>query len=151
MLAKRSKLNEMENKLIRTLFAVVSIIAFGLSVLYMFRSYKTMGEDSEIFRVNSSLLSSYLTSLIILLFVLRNQFSKNNLRAGILFSKAALISILVYYTFALEILTYNLIYFSFFKSAFALEKIISLFFVLLCAGLLVYMIRGKDLKVIEPN
>ena len=141
----------MENKLIRNLFGITSIAAFGLSALYMFRSFKTMGEDSDVFSFNSSLLSSYLTSLVIFLFVLRNQYVKSNEQAGLLFSKAALISILVYYTFAIEILTYNLISFSFFKSAFALEKIISLSFVCLCVGLLVYMIRGKDLKIRQPD
>ena len=137
----------MENKLIRNLFGIASIAAFGLSALYMFRSFKTMGEDSDVFSFNSALMSSYLTSLVIFLFVLRNQYVKSNEQVGLLFSKATLISILVYYTFAIEILTYNLISFSFFKSAFALEKIISLSFVCFCVGLLVYMIRGKDLKV----
>ena len=137
----------MENKLIRNLFGITSIAAFGLSALYMFRSFKTMGEDSDVFSFNSSLLSSYLTSLVIFLFVLRNQYVKSNEQAGLLFSKAALISILVYYTFAIEILAYNLISFRFFKSGFAVEKIISLSFVCLCVGLLVYMIRGKDLKI----
>ena len=141
----------MENKLIRNLFIIASIAAFGLSALYMFRSFKTMGEDSDVFSFNSALMSSYLTSLVIFLFVLRNQYVKSNEQAGLLFSKATLISILVYYTFAIEILAYNLISFSFFKSAFALEKIISLSFVCLCVGLLVYMIRGKDLKIKQPD
>ncbi len=141
----------MENKLIRNLLGIASIAAFGLSALFMFRSFNTMGEDSDVFSFNSSLLSSYLTSLVIFLFVLRNQYVKSNERAGLLFSKAALISILVYYTFAIEILAYNLIYFSFFKSGFALEKIISLSFVCLCVGLLVYMIRGKDLTIKQQD
>ena len=141
----------MENKLIRNLFGIASIAAFGLSALYMFRSFQIMGEDSEVFSFNSSLLSSYLTSLVIFLFVLRNQYIKSNEQAGLLFSKATLIGVLVYYTFAIEILAYNLISFRFFKSAFAVEKIISLSFVCLCMGLLVYMIRGKDLKIKLPD
>ncbi len=141
----------MGNKLIRNLFGIASAAAFGLSALYMFKTFKTMGEDSDVFSFNSSLLSSYLTSLVIFLFVLRNQYFKSNEQAGLLFSKAALISILVYYTFAIEILAYNLISFNFFKSAFVLEKIISLSFVCLCVGLLVYMIRGKELRINQTN
>ena len=118
--------------------------SFIMSIMYLFKSYSSLHFDDTNFVFNISILYSNITSMVILIFLMRRTFLKNKKQSSVLFSKQILLGLLLYFTLPLEIIVYNL--YTFGIQNYIFEKLTSLVFGIACLMITVYMVTGKDLN-----
>lgn len=120
------------------------LVALTISIIYLFKSYSSLKIDDKNFIFNTSILFSNITSLVILIYLLRKTYFKNKKHPVLLFSKYSLFGLLIYLTLPLEIIVYSLYKYKMIN--FSFEKLTSLFFGIACVIITIYMIKGKDLN-----
>ena len=135
----------MKSHKIYSLILIIGVIgSFILSIIYLLKSYSSLQFDDTNFIFNSSILFSNITSLVILIYLMRRAYWKNKNGQGIFFSKYMLFGLLIYLTLPLEVITYNL--YKYGMENFTFEKLTSFIFGIVCISVTVYMIKGKDLN-----
>lgn len=135
----------MKTHKIYNLILITGVIgSFILSIIYLFKSYRSLQFDNTSFIFNTSILFSNITSLIILIYLMRRAYWKSKKGQGIFFSKYMLFGLLIYLTLPLEVITYNLYRYG--MENFTFEKLTSFLFGIVCISVTVYMIKGKDLN-----
>lgn len=130
------------NKICNLILTIGVISSFIISLIFLFKSYSSLQFDDANFVFNTSILTSNVTTLVILVHVIRRSYLKNKIDQGLLFSKYLLFSLLVYVTLPLEIIVYNL--YEYGAVNFTYEKLTSFLFGIACVAVTVYMIQGKD-------
>ena len=133
-------------KISRLIITLGIIGTFILSLSYLIKSFKSMKINDNDFINNTSFLFSNITTMVILIYVLRKLYLKVNKKPNLLFSKYSIFIFLIYITIALEILLYNIFQFEITKDTFIIDKIITLSFGICCIITTIYMLKNMDLK-----
>ncbi len=136
----------MKNKVIKTIISVGVLGSFLLSIKYMINLFEYSLINENHFIDNTSFIVSNTTTMVILVYVLRRIYRKENNMQNFLFSKLFSYSLLIYTTLILDVIIYGFFKFSLIESSFVFENSISVVFSLFSILTTIYIVRNKDLK-----
>ena len=122
------------------------VISFTLSLSYLIKSFINMEFENADFVSDTTFLFSNLTTLVILIFVLRRSYLSERIKPKFLFSWYSLLALLTYISMAVEILVYNIFKYGITNNEFFIEKIITFLFAIFCLTSAIYMLTRKDIN-----
>lgn len=124
---------------------IILSIATGVGILFSIRlliqSIQQINTNNEDFVSSTSLLVSTLTSVVILIYTLRQIYIKENQRPKLFFAQFPMFLLLIYVTTALDIVLYHVFSSGISNISYAWEHITTIAFALFCTLCVLIMIR----------